>query len=306
MGKIVKQGGWKLPLIVVGVSLVVLVGLAVFAFSLPKGEGDKCIGVIRVDGPIFYDGLDSFAGGAVERIAAELNAAEKDERIGVILLEINSPGGSAAASKEVFDALNSTGKPVVSYFKDIAASGGYYIASASDFIVANPMAWTGSIGAIFSNFNIEGLMDEFGVRNDVFKSGEFKDIGSSFRNATGKEKLLLQELINESFKDFKADVIAARGAVGKSVDKNVFDARIVNARQALKFGLVDSIGNIQNARVKAAELGNFTFKGDESVCEFEKPLSLNSLFSGFASNLAKEFALTFKEGLKANGNLELR
>ena len=171
--------------------------------------------------------------------------------------------------------------------------------------MANPMAWTGSIGARFSNYNLEGIMNNWGVREEVIKSGVFKDIGSSSRNVTPEERLLLQKLIDESFADFKADVVSGRKAVGKVVSDAVFDARILNSRQALQFGLIDLIGNIQDARKKAAHFGNFTLKGDDSICEFEKPFSLNSFLTGFSTTLAKSFTTSVKNELNSQGSLKL-
>lgn len=180
-----------------------------------------------------------------------------DKSIKAIVLRIDSPGGGVAPSQEIYSEIlkvrKNSNKIVVTSMGNIAASGGYYIACASDKIVANPGTLTGSIGVIMTFSNIEELMKKIGLKTEVIKSGEFKDIGSPMREFTEKERKLLQGVIDDVYDQFVTVV-----ADGRSLDvqkvKELSDGRIFTGRQALEIGLVDKLGSLEEAIKLAAEL----------------------------------------------------
>ncbi len=180
-----------------------------------------------------------------------------DKSIKAIVFRIDSPGGGVAPSQEIYSAIlkvrKNSNKIVVTSMGNVAASGGYYIACASDKIVANPGTLTGSIGVIMTFPNIEELMKKIGLKTEVIKSGKFKDIGSPMREFTEEEKKLLQGVIDDVYDQFVNAVADGRGMDIQKV-KELSDGRIFTGRQALEIGLVDKLGSLEDAIELAAEL----------------------------------------------------
>ena len=180
-----------------------------------------------------------------------------DKYIKAIVLRIDSPGGGVAPSQEIHSEIlkvrKSSNKIVVTSMGNLAASGGYYIACASDKIVANPGTLTGSIGVIMTFSNIEELMKKIGLKTEIIKSGEFKDIGSPMREFTEKEKKLLQGVIDDVYDQFVNAVSVGRSIAVQKV-KELSDGRIFTGRQAFEIGLVDKLGSLEEAIKLAAEL----------------------------------------------------
>jgi signal peptide peptidase SppA, 36K type len=179
----------------------------------------------------------------------EVLDSDKANRIKAVFVEINSPGGSAASSEEMHQALKyarSKGKKVIAYIHSVGASGGYYIASAADKIVANPTALTGSIGAIIMIPDLVELSGKLGVKWDIYKSGENKDLTQPFRRRTEKDSALLTELAKDIWKVFLERVAESRG---KKVEEllPIADGRILTAQEALKWNLVDTLGTRREA-----------------------------------------------------------
>lgn len=180
-----------------------------------------------------------------------------DNSIKAIVLRINSPGGSVASSQEIYSELlkirKNSNKKVITSMGNISASGGYYIACASDKIVANPGTLTGSIGVIMAFSNMEELMGKIGIKSEVIKSGKYKDIGSPVRKFTEEDRRLLQELIDDVHDQF-VNVVAK----GRNLDiqrvKELSDGRIFTGRQALQVGLVDKLGSLEDAIEMAAKM----------------------------------------------------
>lgn len=193
-----------------------------------------------------------------QQIAKRIKLMAEKKEVKAILLDINSPGGSVGAVQEIYSAVlrarKETKKPFIARFGEVSASGGYYVASACDLIVAHPGTITGSIGVIFSVSNFEGLMKKVGVKNDAIKSGKFKDMGSPAREMTSEERKLLQEMIDDSYAQFVAAVSAGRRMPVEKV-KLLADGRIYTGNQARAAGLVDNLGDLQDALDAAGELG---------------------------------------------------
>ncbi len=195
------------------------------------------IGVIPIEGPI----TDT------EPILTQLVDFGKDKRIKAIILRINSPGGGVAPSQEIYREVRRTidNKKVVAHMGGLAASGGYYIASAANKIVANPGTITGSIGVIVEFVQLEELLEKIGVGLEVLKSGEFKDIGSPHRKVTNREKELMRDLIADIQEQFINAVAEGRSLSVQEV-KAIADGRILTGSQAKEKGLVDLLGNFRD------------------------------------------------------------
>jgi protease IV len=209
------------------------------------------IQVLRLTGVIMDRQESSIFGGGdtATSVLKSLRKAGKDNHIKAILLRINSPGGTVPASQELSDEiidLRSKNKPVVVSMGDLAASGGYYISSAADTIVAEPGTLTGSIGVILSSLNMKGLGEKLGVSPEVIKSGKFKDLASPYRAMTPEDRTILQDLIMDSYDQFVTAVAKGRKMKVEDV-KKIADGRIYSGRQALKLGLVDKLGGYDTA-----------------------------------------------------------
>jgi protease-4 len=180
-------------------------------------------------------------------VIEELQQYLEDEGVKAIILRIDSPGGGVGPAQEIHrEILKIKGKKkVVTSMGSVAASGGYYIACASDLIVANPGTITGSIGVIMQFSNLEELLKKIGIKGVVLKSGEHKDIGSPFREMTPEEKKIMQEVLDNVHQQFIQAV-----ADGRKLDRTkvvqVADGRILTGEQAKNLGLVDQMGNLQD------------------------------------------------------------
>jgi len=188
-------------------------------------------------------------------IIEEIHQYQEDEGVKAIILRIDSPGGGVGPSQEIHREISKvkSKKKVVASMGSVAASGGYYIACASDRIVANPGTITGSIGVIMEFTNIEELFKKIGIKGVVIKSGEHKDIGSPFREMTPDEKKIVQDAIDNVHQQFIEAV-----ANGRKMDREkvaqIADGRILTGEQAKQLGLVDEMGNLQDAIDVAAKM----------------------------------------------------
>ena len=199
--------------------------------------GDK-IAVVEIKGVITQ------SSGIIE----ELNQYQEDDGVKAIILRIDSPGGGVGPSQEIHREILKikSKKKVITSMGSVAASGGYYIACASDLIIANPGTITGSIGVLMEFTNIEELFKKIGIKGVVIKSGEHKDIGSPLREMTPEEKKIVQGVIDNVHHQFVQAV-----AEGRKMDREkvvqIADGRILTGEQAKQIGLVDQIGNLQDA-----------------------------------------------------------
>lgn len=242
--------------------LLVVGGLAVKNTAGGKSglsSSGQVIGVINIDGAITGSStagiMESSNAGSLD-IMEKIKMAREREDVKAVVLRINSPGGTAAASQEIaqeLDKLRAEGKPVVTSMGDMCASGGYWLACSTDYIMANGGTLTGSIGVIMQLANLEELYDKLGIKMETIKSGEHKDIGSPSRPLTEKERELLQDLIDDSYEQFLDQVRKGRqGKIKEEELLSIADGRIFTGRQALKLGLVDGLGNYYDA-VRQAE-----------------------------------------------------
>ena len=215
--------------------------------------GDK-IGVIEVFGVI----ADS------RQVIEQLHDFRDNDSVKAIVLRVDSPGGGVGPSQEIYDEVKATDtvKPVVVSMGSVAASGGYYIAAPAREIIANPGTIIGSIGVIMEFTNFQELLDKIGLNSVVVKSGEFKDIGSPTRDMTPAERDILQELIDDVHSQFVSSVAEGR-SIEEAAVRSIADGRVFSGRMAMKLGLVDSMGNLEIAIQRAADLGGI--EGEPSV-----------------------------------------
>ena len=182
--------------------------------------------------------------------------ADKKE-VKALLLDINSPGGTVAAVQDIYNALNyfrSQKKPVVALMRDVAASGGFYVAMAADKIVAQPGTMTGSIGVIMQTTNAQELLKKIGVDFNAVKSGQNKDMGAIYKELTEEQKLLLQEMIDETYQQFFEAVRKGRPNVDVNTLRVYADGRIFTGARAQTLGLIDGLGGEEKAKEYLSEL----------------------------------------------------
>lgn len=196
-------------------------------------------------------------------IEKQLKQAAEDDNIKAVILQVNSPGGEITASDKIYQAIlefrTKTKKPIIAYFDTVSASGGYYISCGCDEIVAHPTCITGSIGVIFSFFQMQDLMEnKLGIRHVVIKSGDHKDLGSFSRPMTDAEKQILQDMLNEMYLRFLDDVVLkARPELAKLPREEILkiaDGRIYTAKQAKEKYLIDQICYWKDAITRIREL----------------------------------------------------
>ncbi len=221
----------------------------------------------------------------------------EEPKVKAIILRIDSPGGGVGPSQEIYrEVLKARQrKKVLTSMGSVAASGGYYIASASDLIVANPGTLTGSIGVVMEFTNLEELLKKIGIKGVILKGGEHKDIGSPFREMTPEERRIMQEVIDNVHQQFIRAV-----AEGRKMDPSkiisVADGRVLTGEQAKQVGLVDRIGNLEDTVDIAAKMVNI--EGRPNVIYPKKKFSLLDL-------LLKETVSILLEKLNEKGGVEL-
>lgn len=233
--------------------MALFVGVFFFAYltggdsrvlALFSGDG---VGVLQIEGAIDDPRV----------VLAELRRFKEVPWVKAIVVRIDSPGGAVAPTQEIFEEIQRTKKkkPCVASMGSIAASGGYYIASACDKIVANPGTMTGSIGVIMQLGNVEELMKKIGVKGYNVKSGANKDIGSPFQPLSPEGRQILQSLVDNVHSQFVTAVAKGRGMDEGRVRK-LADGRIYSGAQAKELGLVDQFGTLEDAIELAARRAN--------------------------------------------------
>jgi len=241
--------------------------------------GDK-VGVIKVQGPILTS----------DQIIDEIVNFRKDESIKAIVLRVDSPGGGVGPSQEIYEEVHKAVavKPVVVSMGSVAASGGYYISAPASQILANPGTITGSIGVIMEFTNFEELLQKIGLKSQVVKSGEHKDIGSPVRPMTAEDKKILQGLIDDVHQQFISAVAEGRKLPEEKV-RELADGRIYTGQQAKELGLVDKLGNLQDAVKTAGELAGIKEEPNVVYPPEDKPKFLDYLVEETASRIKGVF-----------------
>ena len=257
------------------------------------------IAVVSLQGAISGDALGVTGASA---LSDRLRKLAENDRVKGVVLQINSPGGTVGASQELYRAVEKVReeKPIVATVTDVAASGGYYVASATDEIVANPGSLVGSIGVIIQGFNAAQLLENIGVDPQTIKTGPYKDLLSPTRALTPEGRQLLQDLVDNSYGQFigavaqgrqhlRADIdrvldetaIAKREAMTEERVRTFADGRVFTGEQAFEAGLIDSLGGIDEAVDHLR-----TWIGDPDIQVIKDLPDLNVFWEIFRSQLS--------------------
>lgn len=223
-----------------------------------SGFGPK-VGVITISGVITASGEENIFGETILSARAYMKmirSAGEDDSVKAVVVRINSPGGGAAASQEIYTEIMRLRekKPVVISMAEVAASGGYYIASAGSKIYANPATLTGSIGVIMETVQYQEMLGKLGIEAGALTTGPYKDTGSPVRPMREDERQMLKAMLNNVYEQFVRDVAKAR-KMDEAAVRKVADGRVLTGEQALKAGLVDELGNYHDAIAAAAKMG---------------------------------------------------
>ncbi len=260
-----------------GLGLLFLVNILLPDLDL---SGEDRIALIRIEGVI----LDA------QETLGELKKFSENPSVKAIVLRIDSPGGGVVPSQEIYDAVRrvrtKSNKAVIASMGSVAASGGYYIAAATDRIVANPGTLTGSIGVIMEMANVEGLLQKIGVEGVVVKSGKYKDVGSPLRKMSDEERGLLQTVMDDVHKQFIEAVAEGRSLEVPEVQA-LADGRIFTGRQAKAAKLVDELGNLDDAIQLAADVVGI--EGEPKVIEQRRRFSIRELLESKLSSVLPKF-----------------
>jgi protease-4 len=228
-----------------------------------------------------YSGRGSLIGGqpvvALVHVRGEITRSDdfvetlrdlrENDGVGAIVVRIDSPGGAVAPSQEMYSAVReiSEVKPIVASLGAVAASGGYYVASAADAVVASPGTLTGSIGVILTLADVTGLLDKLGVQARIVTAGTLKDMGSPLRPMTLEEQALFQQMADQVHEQF-IEAVAAGRSMDPAEARRISDGRILTGQQAQELGLVDELGGLADAIRIAASRGGIV--GEPTVREF--------------------------------------
>lgn len=275
-------GTLKNFLAALGVFFLVLIVISLLVTLLYEdssiGFGDK-VGVVTIEGIITEPTY----------INNQINDLAERDDIKAIVLRINSPGGAVGPAQEIYREVQKLKdqKHVVVSMGSVAASGGYYIASAADKIVSNPGTITGSIGVIVEFINLEELFSKIGLKGQVIKSAKYKDIGSPFRSMKDEENRLIKKVLDDVHKQFVEAVAEGRGMKVEEVVK-LADGRIFSGAQAKQLGLVDQLGNLNDAINLGAELAGIEGKPRVVYTKKRMPGLWSTLFGDYTGQYYRE------------------
>jgi protease IV len=273
-------------------------------WSLRDAGSRSKIAVVPVEGIIMGRMGDRRGFSMVDVVKAQLKRAQEDAQVKAVILKVDSPGGEVLASDEIARFIREfqkhSSKPVVVSMGSLAASGGYYVAAPADWIVANELTITGSIGVIMQGWNYRGLMDKVGLRPQVYKSGRFKDMlsGSRYENEIpAEERAMVQKLIDETYARFKA-VVADGRTRAQAANADVrglgdnwaefADGRIFSGREAHAAGFVDELGNFPTAVARAQKLAGVA---EANLIEYRQRSEFADLFSIWGQSEARTVKL---------------
>jgi len=252
---------------------VAMLGIAVIlvlcTMSLACTMGGNRVAVISLNGPIQSESSGFLFGGSVispQLVRSQLERAKNDAAVKAIVLQVESPGGSVAACQEILNEIERVEKPIVVSFGTVAASGGYYISTKADKIVALPGTLTGSIGVISEMPNLKGLYQKLGIEMEVFIAGKHKDMYAGLRELTPEEKVLMQEMTDQLYDQFVQVVIEGRSLSEEKV-RELATGQLYTGVEAKELGLVDELGGLNKAIDLAASLAGI----EKPKVEYYKP-----------------------------------
>lgn len=262
-----------------------------------SGDGENKIALVSIKGVISDKPTDSIlmrVPGIVEVVKKSLEQAAIDNSIKAVIFEVNSPGGGITASDMIYTNIKhfkeKTGKTVVVYMQDLAASGGYYVSIAADKIVAHPTTITGSIGVIMPLVNVAKLIEKYGIENQSIKSGLMKDMGSPLKKMLPEEENVLLNIIDEMYMRFVRLIAHERGMPIDQI-KKLADGRIFTGEQAVGNGLIDAIGYFEDAVKITKDLAGLE---KAAIIRYERKLSVGDFFKVIASRIFAKPEITLK------------
>ena len=282
---------------------IVMLGTAIIlalCITLPACTmGGNKVAVISLSGPIQSESSGFLFGGSVispQLVRSQLERAKNDIAVKAVVLKIESPGGSAAASQEILNELELVKKPIVVSMGDVVASGGYYISAKADKIVALPATLTGSIGVISEIPNLKGLFDKLGIEMEVFTGGKHKDMYAGLRELTPEEKVIMQEITDQIYDQFVQVVVEGRGLSEDKV-RELATGQLYTGVQAKELGLVDELGGLNEAIDLAASLAGI----EKPKVEYYKPETPSLLNALLGMGLQKLNSFIQVQSLGAEG-----
>ena len=266
-------------------------------------DSDDKIAVLSIDGVIMSESIDRSGFSMVDVIEEQLKRAGADDNVKAVILKVDSPGGEVLASDDINQLLakfqDENEKPVIVSMGSMAASGGYYVSAPCRWIVANKLTLTGSIGVIMSTLNYRGLMDKIGLRPEVFKSGQFKDMlrGSKTEaEISPEERKMIQNVVDEAYAEFAKVVgegrskAAAKNKAGDGAGrplipnwKQLADGRIMTGREAFEAGFVDELGDFKTAVKRALKLADIK---SAALVRYREVFDFASMFRLFSKSSA--------------------
>ena len=258
-----------------------------FSFSSSKkNKQNEGLAWIKVRGAISEESDSSpfSMPSSASYISKRIRDAAKEDNVKAIVLDINSPGGTVASVQDIHAeilAAKEKGKKVVALFRDVAASGAFYIAMAADKIVAEPGTITGSVGVIMQSGNVVGLFNKLGISVTPITSGKYKDIGSAYRPMTDAEKAILQDMVDDTYQQFLTAVKEGRPNVKPEDMAAYTDGRIFTGKRAFDLGFIDKLGGEETARLLAGELAGIK---DPKILT-QKKEGLRELIFSFGSSM---------------------
>jgi protease-4 len=259
--------------------------------GIDKKEPKNHIAVIYATGEIAGGDGDENSIGS-EKISSALRKVRLDDKVKAVVLRVNSPGGSSLASDVIWREvlLTKKVKPIIVSMGDVAASGGYYIACAADSIIAEPNTITGSIGIFAIIPNLQKLFNnKLGITFDGVKTGKYADLGDISRPLSPEEKAIIQNSVNRGYDDFTKAVANGRHKTPAYIN-SIGQGRVWTGSQAIKIGLVDRLGNINDAIHSAAKMANI--KGYKLVTYPEQKSFFNRFGSGLSTEIKTHFVKT--------------
>lgn len=263
-------------------------GLPQWKEEVYQEGGPERIALLAVEGAIVEESVDSLFSGSFyshRLFLKQLKHAFGDETVKAIVIRVNSPGGGIVESDEIYQTIRKLkeehDKPVMVSMGSMAASGGYYISAAADKIVAASGTLTGSIGVIVSSLNVKELADRWGIKEEAITSGPHKNMLSSFQEMSPEEREIVQDLVDEAYRQFVDVIVQGRGLDEDKV-LALADGRIYSGEQALQAGLVDELGHLDDAIGEAAQLAGLD---NPTVITYSR--SSFSLFNTFMAKVGQ-------------------
>ncbi|MCM2675290.1 signal peptide peptidase SppA [Alkalicoccobacillus plakortidis] len=255
--------------------------------TIQDGAAGKVV-VLNLDGVIQDTGAQGLFSTEMydhQAFLTQIESAGTDPNVDGIIIRVNTPGGGVLESAEIHDKIVEAQElrdtPVYISMGNMAASGGYYIAASADRIVASPNTITGSIGVIMESINFSELAENYGVKFNTIKSGEFKDIMSPYKEMSDEERDILQSMVDESYEEF-VRIIAEGRQMDESTVRDIADGRIYSGNQALENGLVDDLGDLEDTiDLLSEELGG----GDYQVVTYDYSMGMYDFFGMTAQKM---------------------